>query len=42
LPDDAIIVEWANRMVAASGKPPLVIVDSLIVFSPEMKTRIPQ
>jgi hypothetical protein len=31
-PDDPIIVDWVKRMVAETGKPPLVILDSLISF----------
>jgi archaellum biogenesis ATPase FlaH len=31
-PDDPIVVDWVKRMVAETGKPPLVILDSLISF----------
>jgi hypothetical protein len=31
-PDDPIIVDWVKRMVAETGKPPLVIADSLVSF----------
>jgi KaiC/GvpD/RAD55 family RecA-like ATPase len=34
-PDDPIITDWVKRMAAATGKPPLVIVDSLIGFFTE-------
>src|ERR1022692_2710531 len=34
-PDDPIVTDWVKRMVAATGKPPLVIVDSLISFFTE-------
>jgi hypothetical protein len=35
LPDDPIILDWVKRMVAVTGKAPLVIVDSLISFFKE-------
>jgi KaiC/GvpD/RAD55 family RecA-like ATPase len=31
-PDDPLVVDWVRRMVAETGKPPVVIVDSLVSF----------
>ncbi|HYW46811.1 MAG TPA: DnaB-like helicase N-terminal domain-containing protein [Bryobacteraceae bacterium] len=31
-PDDPIVVDWVKRMVVATGKSPVVIVDSLVSF----------
>jgi len=31
-PDDPVVVDWVRRMVAETGKPPVVILDSLVSF----------